>query len=162
MWLISRFLSLYSLLPQDKHSICSIKSPVNFYFNDSFVKSVHKSHEIDFNKFLAALKTSLVFRTTSDPLQNMELRKMSLKVFIFKSKLHYVRSTQGICILLMKCQEYPKFYKINLILALSMLISARNAKICNIPEVTCAAPPMGSIEGVTHLPQESCLFCKIP
>ena len=43
-----------------------------------------------------------------------------------------------------------------------MLIRARKAKICNIPEVTCAAPPMGSIEGVTHLPQESCLFCKIP
>ena len=43
-----------------------------------------------------------------------------------------------------------------------MLIRARKAKICNIPEVTCAAPPMGSIEGVTHLPQESCLLCKIP
>ena len=57
MWLIPRFLSLYSLLPQGKHSICSIKSPVNFYFNDSFVKSVRKGHEIDFNTFLAVLKT---------------------------------------------------------------------------------------------------------
>ena len=62
----------------------------------------------------------------------------------------------------MKCQEYPKFWEINLILALGMLIRARKAKICNIPEVMCAAPPMGSIEGVTHLPHESCLHYKIP
>ena len=69
-----------------------------------------KTVEVTSLKHHTYTKTNaLVFRTTSDPLQNMELRKMSLKVFIFKSKLHYVRSTQGICILLMKCQEYPKF-----------------------------------------------------
>ena len=41
------------------------------------------------------MANSLVFRTTSIPLQDMELRKMRLKVFIFKSKLHYVKSTLG-------------------------------------------------------------------
>jgi len=53
---------------------------------------------------------SLVFRTTSIPLQDMELRKMRLKVFIFKSKLHYVKSTLGAWLLMMKCQEYPKVW----------------------------------------------------
>ena len=43
-----------------------------------------------------------------------------------------------------------------------MTIRAGKAKMCNILEVMCAAPPMGSIEGVTHLPQESCLLYKIP
>ena len=57
MWLISRFLSLYSLLPQGKHSICCIKSPFSFGINGLFVESVRNSHEIDFNTFLAVLKT---------------------------------------------------------------------------------------------------------
>ena len=43
-----------------------------------------------------------------------------------------------------------------------MLTRAKKGKMCNILEVMCAAPPMGSIEGVTHLPHESCLHYKIP
>ena len=48
-----------------------------------------------FSETFTLLGQSLVFRTTSIPLQDMELRKMRLKVFIFKSKLHYVKSTLG-------------------------------------------------------------------
>ena len=61
MWLIPRFHSLFSLLPQGKHTICCIKSPVNFDINGTFVKSVRKSHEIDFNTFLAVLKTCSMY-----------------------------------------------------------------------------------------------------
>ena len=61
MWLKPRFLSLCSLLPQGKHSICCIKSPFSFGICYYFVKSVRKSREINFNTFLALLKTYCMY-----------------------------------------------------------------------------------------------------